>query len=144
MRLEARPKRFHLLSRLGPDPDREGRWLHERFRYREDGEARITKSRPKLPASFALDILEPFCTGLATMSEDGSSSLRILTVERGRVLRKSVEYRSLGEGQMEISGEEVPCRILIRVQGDDRTTVYLRRSDLMPLRHGTTRMKEPQ
>ncbi len=138
------PERFHLLSRLRPDADRPGKWLHERFRYRENGDARVTKSRPKLPAHFVLDILEPFCTGIGTDSEAGSSSLRILTVERGRVLRKPVEYRPLGEGKMEISGEEVPCRILIRVQGDDRTTVYLRTSDLMPLRHGTTRMKEPQ
>jgi hypothetical protein len=138
------PKKFHLLSRLGPDPDREGRWLHERFRYREGGEATVTKNRPKLPPSFALDLLEPFCAGLEAASEDGTSSLRILTVERGRVLRQPAEYKLLGKGKMEISGVSVPCRILTRVRGDDRDTVYLRTSDLMPLRHGTTRMKEPE
>ncbi len=141
------PEVFHLLARLAPDPDRPGKWRHERFRYREGGEARVTKSRPKLPASFALDLLEPFCAGLATAGEEAASeasALAILTVERGRILRQPVKFKALGVGKMEISGVEVPCRILTRTKGDDRSTIYLRKSDLMPLRYGVTRMKEPR
>jgi hypothetical protein len=132
------PKVFRLLARLGPDPDRAGGFLHEKFRYDAAGEARVTKSRPKLPAAFTLDLLAPFTVGLAEPAEDGSTSLTVFTVERGRVLREPVVLRPMGAGKMEISGVDVPCRILVRVKGDDRSAIYLRESDFMPLRYGTT------
>jgi len=136
------PEVFYLFAKFAPDPARPGKWLHEKFRYRENGERRVTKSRPKLPAHFTLDLLEPFCGALATVDDAGSLSLNILTVERGRILRKPVKLKVLGEGEMEISGVDVPCRILTRTKGDDRSTIYLRKSDLMPLRYGVTRIKE--
>ena len=135
------PKKYLLVARLRPDPDRAGKWLHEKFRYGPDGEARVTKSRPKLPEQFTLDLLEPFTVGLFEQEEEETASVTILTVLRGRLLRQPVIFRSLGAGKMEISGVDVPCRILTRTKGEDRSTIYLRKSDLLPVRYGATEFK---
>jgi hypothetical protein len=133
---------FRLRSRFGPDPDRPGKVLHERFDVRENGEVKVKKSRPKLPGVFVLDLLEPFCAELGTRFADGGMRLRIFTVERGRLLKTGVELRELGQGKMHVSGADVACRILKRTRGDSSTTIYLRKSDDLPLRYGATKLKE--
>jgi hypothetical protein len=136
------PNAFRLRSRFGPDPQRPGKVLHERFDVRENGETRVKKTRPKLRGVFVPDLLEPFCTALGVLFANGVRNLQIFTVERGRVLKTPVGLLGLGNGKMQISGTEVPCRILRRTKGDRRTTVYLRKSDDLPLRYGATQLKE--
>ncbi len=136
------PESLRVTARLLPDPDREGKWIHERIRYDSRGEPKVKKTRLTITEGTTLDLLEPFTAGLVSFSEDGTGSLRMLTVETGRLLSKPVGYRALGEGEMEISGETIPCRILMRTSGEREETVYLRTSDLMPVRYGSTRLEQ--
>lgn len=136
------PNAFRLRARFGPDPAHPGKTLHERFKYQENGEAKVTKTRPRLPTSWCPDLLEPFCVELGNLLADGAWRMRLFTVERGRVLRGTVEIMPLGEGKMEISGVDVLCRILRRTKGDGSSTVYLRKSNALPVRYGATKLKE--
>lgn len=133
---------LELLTRMGPDPEREGRFLHERFKYDGEGEPTRVRTRLKLDEPFVPDLLEPFLAALLDVPAGEERSVRLLTVARGRLIEKPVTYRALGEGKMEL-GEDVvvPCRILKRTRLEVKTTVYLRAEDGMPLSFGPLKLK---
>ena len=130
-----------LLSRMGPDPEREGRFLHERFKYDAEGGRKRVRTRLKLDEAFVPDLLEPFLAGLTDIPAGEKRSFRLLTVTRGRLIKKPVDYRALGEGKMELDDDiVVPCRILNRTRSDESQLIYLRAADGMPLSFGPLRI----
>jgi len=111
------------------------RLIHERLTYGKKGEKpRVKRTRVKVKGAWVPELLEPFLAPLHYRSEKQPFTLKLMSVLTGTIGRKAVQYRPLGEGSMRIGEKSVDCRILSRVRGDDRSLLYLRKSDSLPLK----------
>lgn len=134
---------LRLLARLDPDDSRPGRLVHRRLRYSEKGEPKETRKVVKAEGLWVPDLLEPFVLGLLDFSK-AQQSVRVMDVLTGRISTVPVKYSAVGEGEMTALGGKVACRIFARIRKDERTMVYCRKSDLLPVRHGPAGISLPE
>ena len=124
-------------SRLVLDIDIKGReyLVHHRLTYGKKGEEpRVKRTRVKPQGVWTPDLLEPFLAPLHDRSQKERFSLILMTTLTGTIGRKPAHYRRIGEGSMRIGEKDVACRILSRVRGDEKSMLYLRKSDSLPLK----------
>jgi hypothetical protein len=115
--------------------DKPPRLVHERLTYRKkDEEPRVRRTRVKVSGAWTPFLLEPFLAPLHAAGKTESFTLKLMTELTGTIGRTTAAYRALGEGSMRIGEKDVGCRIFSRVRGADRGTVYLRKSDSLPVK----------
>jgi hypothetical protein len=130
-----------LASRCGPDPERDGKLLHERFTYTRKDEPSVTKYRPRPAGAWVPDLLEPYLAGLLSPTTEQPAEVWVMDTLKGRVLKSPARYRLLGEGAKKLGGKDVSCRILLRTRAKEKGKSYLSAEDALPLTDTTYRIE---
>jgi len=122
-----------LAARCGPDPERDGDLLHERFTYEDEDEPRVRKYRPRPDGPWFPDLLEPFLAGLLSPTAEKPAAILVMDALKGRIARSPARYRLLGEGEKRFGDRDVDCRILHRTRANEKGKTYLSAEDALPL-----------
>lgn len=124
---------LRLAARLAPDPKKEGRWRHERFKYSRPGDEPVaTKRYPKiLDGRWSPERIEPFLAAVP-----GTDSIALMDALTGRISKSTATYAELGKGEKLLGEESVPSVIISRKRGGSMSLVYLRAADRMLLAGG--------